>query len=100
MAVGYGKPCPKPASRLVDRIAYKKERDAKGRTFRADVWKKAGGHCERCGVRCIRSIALDPKQGHVHHKRGRNVAPEDRFNPQAAELLCALCHLALHGQRL
>jgi 5-methylcytosine-specific restriction endonuclease McrA len=83
---------PKPRPRLVDRIAYKREREAKDRVFRAAVWARDAATCQRCGRRVRRILDAIPERGETHHLRGRNAAPEDRFNPDAAVLLCLLCH--------
>lgn len=90
----------KPQPRVLDKIATRYDREKKAAAFRQAVWLRAAGKCEACGKPCKRTLELLPDQGHVHHRRGRNVAPADRFNPDAAELLCALCHRAHHdGKR-
>ena len=90
---------PKPRARVLDRIAYKAERDRQDRAFRQAVWTRDGGQCRLCGRKVARSVSSDVR-GHVHHIRGRNVAPEDRFNPKAALLLCAICHAKVHAGEL
>jgi hypothetical protein len=40
----------------------------------------------------IRTLALVPNRGEVHHRRGRNVAPESRYDAGQCLLLCAECH--------
>jgi len=100
MAVGYGVAVPKPAKgssrrkRLTLRLKL-------GKAFRDAVWLRAGGYCERCGRGPLKRTldVLDPQAGHVAHLRGRNVAPADRFNPDAAQLACRDCHLREHSQR-
>lgn len=96
MAIGYGVPCPKPTPRVVDRIAYKKTRERNASQFRAAVWARDKGICRLCGRKVSRSVDSTVR-GHVHHIRGRNVAPEDKYNPKAAVLVCALCHVKLHA---
>jgi len=91
---------PKPAPRLHDRVAYKQQRERKASTFRAEVWKRDESTCRLCGRRVKRTLALCPEQGHVHHLRGRNVAPEDRYNPKAALLVCATCHRDIHDGKV
>lgn len=93
MAIGYGKAVPKPPTQLEDRIAAKREQVKKEDAFRKQVWLRDKGLCRVCGVKVLRTITLDPRRGEVHHRRGRNVAPEDRFNVARAVLLCARCHL-------
>lgn len=79
-----------------DRIAYKQDRTRKESAFRAAVWKRDESKCRLCGKR-VKRTADSTEKGHVHHLRGRNVAPEDRYNPARAILLCALCHLKHHA---
>lgn len=79
-----------------DRLAEKK----RGEKFRAKVWKRAKDHCEVCGRKCRHTLELAVDAGHVDHNRGRNVAPEDKFNPKKAKLKCGRCHLKKHGQRI
>ncbi len=66
--------------------------DVAATTFRNAVWKRDGGRCRHCERRVVRTLELIPEAGHVHHRRGRNVAPEDRYNVHEAVLLCARCH--------
>lgn len=84
--------CQKPSARIEDRIAYKREREAKGRAFRAAVWARDKGICQHCGRKVVKTLALSAERGEVHHLKGRRVAPEDVFNPDRAVLLCAGCH--------
>ena len=94
MAISFGQPCPKP-SRLarLERVRSSKAEDTrKLAAFRRAVWARDEGKCRVCGVRCLRTLTLDPKRGEVHHLRGRNVAPEDRYTVSKAVLLCAVHH--------
>lgn len=68
------------------------------RAFRLAVWVRAGHRCEACGYPVSRNGMDGTRVGHVHHLRGRNVAPEDRYNEGKAQLLCASCHAAKHHQ--
>jgi 5-methylcytosine-specific restriction endonuclease McrA len=90
---------PKPQPRVKDRVAYKIEQSKLGTAFRQAVWKRDESRCQRCNRLCRRTMELVPERGEVDHKRGRNVAPEDRYNVSAAQLLCHSCHRAKHGQR-
>jgi 5-methylcytosine-specific restriction endonuclease McrA len=90
------RPTTKPRPQVLDRIAYKRERTSKESKFLTAVWKRDESQCRICGRKMTRSIK-SPVRGHVHHIRGRNVAPEDRFNPKAALLLCAICHAKIHA---
>lgn len=73
-----------------------------GQVMRDAVWlralEKGDGYafCEACGLGpLLRGPAyiLHPCGGHCAHARGRNVAPADKFNPDAVSLLCRDCHL-------
>ncbi len=83
---------PKPPSRLQERMRRQHDKRALQFAFVQAVWKRDEGKCRRCDRRVFRTLCLEPRRGEVHHRRGRNVAPEDRFNPDAAVLLCAECH--------
>lgn len=84
--------CPKPQSR-VEQARTRIKSDAKAAAaFRADVWKRDEGKCRLCGIKVKRILELRPDRGEVHHVRGRNVAPADRYNVKAALLLCGSCH--------
>ena len=95
MAIGYGAAYPKPAPRLTERMTRKRQRDEQARVFRAKVWARDKGRCVVCRRVVKRTRGLDPLRGEVHHKRGRNVAPEDRYNPDAAALICLFDHVKL-----
>lgn len=84
-------PQPKPRPRIQDRIAVKLAREAKARAFRKAVWDRDECHCRHCGQRVGHTIG-HAWSGEVHHRHGRRVRPEDRFNPDMAVLLCSLCH--------
>ena len=88
--------CPKPP-RGSHRTLRERIRWQRATLFREAVWTRAGGRCERCEVPVIRTKRVHPRRGEVHHTRGRNVAPEDRYNPEAAQLLCLRCHHRQHG---
>lgn len=83
---------PKPRPRILDRVARKRELEAKDRAFRKAVWARDEGFCRACGVKVKRTVLPEPYQGHVHHRHGRRVRPEDRFKVGRAVLLCAICH--------
>lgn len=92
--------CPKPQARVKDRVAARTERDRKGSAFRSEVWARDESRCRLCGRRVSRTVTLCREQGHVHHLRGRNVAPEDRYNAKAAILVCASCHQDIHAGKV
>jgi hypothetical protein len=50
---------PKPRPRLVDRIAYKRDREAQARAFRVAVWLRDGGICQYCERHVKHSIKVD-----------------------------------------
>ena len=84
--------CPKPPSRLQDRIAYKRDREARARAFRKAVWERDKGQCRICKKPVVKGSWEIHWRGEVHHLRGRNVAPEDRYNVNKAILVCAFDH--------
>ena len=98
MAIGFGQACPKPRPRVLDRQQQKREDEQKQRGFIAAVWKNAGGKCEWCGVKVIKTLSLDPKQGQVDHIKPRSRAPELKFDPKNGRLLCRVCHDTRHGR--
>jgi len=63
-------PCPKPRPRILDRVADKRELEAKDRAFRLAVWVRDGGKCRHCGRPVKHTITLSAEQGHVHHRHG------------------------------
>lgn len=85
-------PCPKPRKRIADRVADKRERDRKATEFRRQIWFRDGSRCQWCFRHVRRTLELVPDAGHCHHLHGRNVRPEDRYNVDAAKLLCGECH--------
>jgi 5-methylcytosine-specific restriction endonuclease McrA len=82
----------KRASKLEDREAARKENSRKEVAFRKAVIARDGGKCRLCGIVVKRTLELVPNRAEVHHLRGRNVAPADRYNVSAALLLCRRCH--------
>ena len=100
MAIGYGQPCPKPEPRVKDRVKARKERDGKASAFRAAVWARDASKCRLCGRKVTRTLTICAEQGHVHHLRGRRVAPEDVYNPAKALLVCGLCHHDIHAGKV
>lgn len=85
-------PQPKPRRRVIDRIAYKLELDKQAQAFRKAVWERDGSRCRHCDRIVIKTLEHVPNRGEVHHRRGRRVAPEDRYNVAKALLLCLKCH--------
>lgn len=85
-------PQPKPQARILDKVATRRAREAEAQAFRQAIWLRDGAKCRNCDKPVIRTLELIPKAGHVHHRHGRNVRPEDRYNVDMAVLLCALCH--------
>ena len=83
---------PKPRRKLVDRVADKRRTDMRGQAFRNAVWIRDDSRCRHCGRLVRRTLELLPERGEVHHRHGRNVRPEDKYNPDMAVLLCARCH--------
>lgn len=98
------KAVPKPEARKKTKARQQRADAKRAKTFRFAVWIRDGSHCRHCGQELwnrefIPGLTGD-LVGHVHHLRGRNVAPEDRYNPDKAVLLCARCHRAVHDGRI
>lgn len=83
---------PKPTPRLQARVHRRLLALSKARAFRALVWARDKGMCRFCHQRVRRTVEMHPLRGEVHHLRGRRVAPEDRYSPDAAVLLCLEHH--------
>ena len=89
---------PKPA-KGADSKKRRLARTRAGRQFREAVRQRDSYRCVRCNIPVMRTADhCHPRAAHVHHLRGRNVAPEDRFNPDAAVTLCSVCHRKEHHQ--
>lgn len=94
-------PQPKPQPRIVDRVAYKREREQAAAAFRAQVWERDGYCCRCCGRRVFRTTRAVPERGEVHHLRPRSLAKAKRLDPKNAVLLCAHpCHVDVTLHRL
>jgi hypothetical protein len=79
-------------SRLERKVASEKDDAKQLAQFRKDVWERDKGRCVACQKRVIRTLTLRADRAEVHHLRGRNVTPEDRYRVDRAVLLCAVCH--------
>ncbi len=84
------------SSRLADKTAAKQDDKKQAAAFRAAVLTRDGMQCRLCGKPVRKTLELAPDASHVHHLRGRNVAPEDRYNPKKALTLCGACHSQVH----
>lgn len=85
-------------TQLDERIRKKRAYERNAAKFRSAVWLRDRSTCRLCGKRVKRSGAQRWEEvGHVHHLRGRRVAPEDKWNLNAAVLLCNPCHLKHHS---
>lgn len=90
---------PAKPERGSDRKRRRKARTNAGKAFREAVRTRDGYLCRLCGRTVRRTLdMLADDACHVHHIKGRNVAPEDRFNPSAALTLCGACHRKEHHQ--
>ena len=79
-------------TRLEETDAARKLDEKELAKWRAAIWKRDEGKCRVCGRRVKRTLSLDPLRGEVHHVRGRNVTPENRYSVAHALLLCKSCH--------
>ena len=74
---------PKPEPRAKFKARQQRAEAKRAKAFQMAVWQRCGPWCKYCGCP-VRHPADDDwlRVGHVHHLRGRNVAPEDKFNPR------------------
>jgi len=91
---------PKPRPILQDRVASKRDAEARMREFRREVWRRDDGLCQFCGRIVRHMLTLNPARGEVHHLRGRNVTPENRYAVDEAVLLCKGCHDRAHRHEI
>mgnify|MGYP001591419205 FL=1 len=94
---------PKPEPRAKTKRRRDRARANLAASMRVIVWVRDKARCRVCGVSVWPPSSVsseNPRNGHVHHLRGRNVAPENRYNPDAAVLLCQKCHRAVHDGRI
>lgn len=62
-------------------------RSEEWKAIRKSIWRRAGGTCERCGMRPM---------NHVHHLSYQSLYDEDLHD---LEGYCELCHEYVHGRR-
>ena len=91
-------PQPKPVSRLAATLEKRRTEKKAGELFRAAVWIRAGGRCEQCGRRCVRTTELRPDRGEVDHLRPRSLSKALKFDPKNGRLLCLEHHMERHGR--
>lgn len=87
---------PKGKPRLTVKVEQQREEGKLQRAFIAAVWKRAKGLCEWCGVKCQKTIELNPKRGEVDHIRPRSLSKAKKFDPKNGRLLCLQCHTTRH----
>lgn len=88
--------CPKPSSRLEDKIADRAVVRVTERDFKQEVRTRDRMHC-RCCLRKVQVIlALVPERAEVHHLHGRG--GDLRYDARCALLLCASCHEKVTGR--
>lgn len=61
------------------------------------VWTRDQGRCRWCKRRCLKTLALDPARGEVHHVSGR-VVKAIRWDRRNGALLCLACHERITGR--
>ena len=93
-------PVPKPAPRLTDRMAAKREKDEQARRFRSAVWSRDKGRCRVCRRVVRRTLGLDPLRGEVHHVVPRSIAPERRYDVENGILVCLRDHIRLTSHEI
>jgi hypothetical protein len=85
-------PCPKPKTVRLKGAAYKE--------LRRQVWKRAGGLCERCGAYAPLYNSegwFDIFEcGHLHHAKSRGAGGQDVLSDEV-EWICFDCHSKHHG---
>ena len=82
---------PKPTSRLAQRTARLRDDRLAEAAFKRAVWTRDEGTCRICGCRCLRTLALHPRRGEVHHVKPRAYRAT-RFDVRNGLLLCAADH--------
>lgn len=87
---------PKGPSRLQEAKTEKKITVVDERAFKRAVWAADCGCCRKCGRAVIKTLALVPTRGEVHHLHGRR--GDLRFESKAAILVCSECHEKLTGR--
>lgn len=69
-----------------------------------DAWRKglrlrAKGRCQHCGIKTVKTLALDPKRGEGHHLVGR-ADKALRYDLRNGLHLCLKCHTAITTGKL
>ncbi len=91
---------PKAQTKLERKVKKALDDARAGAAFRHAVWKRDEGLCRICKRKVARTLTLQANRGEVHHIKGRNVTPEDRYNVAAAILCCAGCHINLQRHEI
>ncbi len=83
-------------SQLQERQAERASAVKREAEFRTAIWIRDRGRCRCCGRVVLKTMTLDPRQGHVHHIHGRGKGL--RHELRTALLLCAFpCHERVTG---
>jgi hypothetical protein len=85
-----GRACPKPSSRLSERIAETKDSKREEQIFRKAVIARDKGLCRCCGIKTVAVLELHSKRREVHHIHGRQGGL--RYDVRGALLLCLKDH--------
>lgn len=88
--------CQKPETRLEQKVKAKKLTVVDDRVFKKEVWTRDKWLCRCCGRKVIKTLALVPERGEVHHIHGR--VGDLRFESRAALLLCKWDHERVTGK--
>ena len=86
------RPVPKPAPRLIDRVARQRAENAALRTSYRQVDVRDHFACRCCGRRLVKTLTLCPARAEHHHLVGRWIAPMLRADVRNIIAVDAECH--------
>lgn len=94
-----GRPNWKPSTRLEDRVEANTRDAQQLEQWRCRVRFRDRERCRVCGVRTVRTRALDPKRGEAHHIVSRT-NPVTRYDVRNGVHVCLACHQQFKKHRL
>jgi 5-methylcytosine-specific restriction endonuclease McrA len=86
----------KGPTRLEAKMAAKPLTVVDEKAFRASVWRRDRNRCRSCGRKVLKTLALVPERGEVHHIHSR--VGDLRHDARAAILVCKQCHERITGR--